>query len=196
MRSFAPLRGRGRHRDEHPGVKRPGALASPGRCEVKTLYHYTSIERWQLIAAHGRLNTTESNLSFRRAHAGPDVVWLTTDPECRHGHGLLSTLDGTDKTRVRVAVELPNRDVHKWRQWADARGIHPIWRSRLIESSRGGASTWRLVTKPIPSRRWVEVIDRATGAVLWPPEHIAAKAGIDARSDVPCHPATSRGGTG
>jgi hypothetical protein len=83
---------------------------------MRTLYHYTSIERWRPIADSGLLNTTESNLSMHRAHAGPAVVWLTTDPDCRHGHGLRKSLDGTDKTRVRIAVELPNRDVHKWHE--------------------------------------------------------------------------------
>ena len=93
---------------------------------MRTLYHYTSIERWELIQASGRLNTTESNLSQHREHAWPSVVWLTTDPDCQHGHGLLNTLDGTDKTRVRIAVELPNRDVHKWHEWAERRGRTPI----------------------------------------------------------------------
>ena len=103
---------------------------------MRTLYHYTSIERWELIQASGRLNTTESNLSQHREHAGPSVVWLTTDPDCQHGHGLLNTLDGTDKTRVRIAVELPNRDVHKWHEWAERRGMDPDWKRRMIGASR------------------------------------------------------------
>ena len=138
---------------------------------MRTLYHYTSIERWELIQASGRLNTTESNLSQHREHAGPSVVWLTTDPDCQHGHGLLNTLDGTDKTRVRIAVELPNRDVHKWHEWAERRGMDPDWKRRMIGASRDGAGTWRVVEKPIPSERWCDVVDRQQGTVLWTPEN-------------------------
>ena len=136
---------------------------------MRTLYHYTSIERWERIEADGRLNTTESNLSGRTAHAGPDVVWLTTDPDCAHGHGLLNTLDRTDKTRVQIAVELPNRDVHKWKEWAARRGIDPDWMRGLISAAGGGAGTWRVTEKPIPSTRWARVVDRGTGETLWLP---------------------------
>lgn len=136
---------------------------------MKTLYHYTSIERWALIEADGRINTTESNLSRTTAHAGPEVVWLTTDPDCEHGHGLLSTRDGTDKTRVQIAVELINRDVHKWREWAVRRGIRPDWMQTLIKAAGGGAGTWRVTEKSIPSDRWISVVDRKTGKILWPP---------------------------
>lgn len=85
----------------------------------------TSIERWHRIEEDRRIYTTESNLSVNTPHAGPDVVWLTTDPECVHGHGLHLQIDGTDKTRVQIVVELPNRDVHKWREWAERRGWTP-----------------------------------------------------------------------
>jgi hypothetical protein len=137
---------------------------------VKRLYHYTSIERWRLIAESGRLNTTESNLSLHRVHAGPDVVWLTTDPDCQHGHGLRPTLDGTDKTRVRISVDLPNRDVDKWREWATRRRIDREWMRTLIETAGGGAATWRVVEKTIHVTRWIEVFDRREGTVLWPHE--------------------------
>lgn len=106
---------------------------------MKRLYHYTSIERWWLIAEGGRLKTTESNLSGHRPHAGPDVVWLTTDPDCQYGHGLRPTLNGTDKTRVRIAVELPNRDVHKWSGWAARHRIDP----QMDAHPHRGGGWWR-----------------------------------------------------
>jgi hypothetical protein len=136
---------------------------------MKTLYHYTSIEHWQRIAESGQLNTTESNLSPHRANAGPGVVWLTTDPDCQHGHGLLNTIDGTDKTRVRITLHLLNRDVHKWREWAIKRGIDPDWMRGLARAADGGSGTWRVTEKPIPSARWACVIDRHHGTHLWPP---------------------------
>ena len=134
---------------------------------MKTLYHYTSIERWRLIEAAGYLKLTESALSRTKEHAGPDVVWLTTDPDLSHDHGLGGTLDGMDKTRVRVAVTLLNRDVHKWKEWAIRRGIEPDWLKALIRV--GGSGTWRITEKSIPIGRWAEVLDRTTGAVLHQP---------------------------
>ena len=75
---------------------------------MRRLYHYTSIERWALIEQDGYLRPTESNLSATKLQAGPDVVWLTTDGELAHKHGLDNSLDGTDKTRIRITVDLPN----------------------------------------------------------------------------------------
>lgn len=46
------------------------------------LYHFTTRDHhWPRIEAAGYLKVTESNISDRRPHAGPDVVWLTDDPE-------------------------------------------------------------------------------------------------------------------
>jgi len=135
---------------------------------LRTLYHYTSIERWDRIDADGRINTTESNLSEKTPHAGPDVVWLTTDPNCELDHVLAETDDGTDKTRVQIVVALPNRDVHKWREWAVVRGITPTWMRALINAAGGGAGTWRVTERPIPRTRWVTVVDMKTGETIWP----------------------------
>lgn len=44
------------------------------------LYHFTSSTHWREIKASGLLKVTESNVSMKRVHAGPDVVWLTDDP--------------------------------------------------------------------------------------------------------------------
>jgi hypothetical protein len=134
---------------------------------VKTLFHYTSVERWELIKASDRLNTTESNLSKDHAHAGPDVVWLTTDPDAAHDHGLGHSLDGTDKTRIRIEVQLPNRDVHKWKEWAIKRGISPEW-FRALTQAGDGVGTWRVCEKSIPSERWISVVDRHLEKVVWP----------------------------
>lgn len=136
---------------------------------MRRLYHYTSIERWALIEQDGYLRPSESNLSATKLHAGPDVVWLTTDSELAHKHGLDNSLDGTDKTRIRITVDLPNGDVEKWKDWAIRRGIDRDWLGKLVEVAGGGAGTWRVTEKRISSARWVEVVDRATGEVLWSP---------------------------
>ena len=135
---------------------------------MKQLYHFTSIERWELIEATGHLRTTESNLSATKECAGKNVVWLTTDHDCVHGHGLRNSLDGTDKTRVRIEVALPNNSVHKYQAWAIRNGINPQWMKRLVETAGGGVATWRVTERPITSDRWTEVIDLQTGERLWP----------------------------
>jgi hypothetical protein len=132
------------------------------------------------------IRTTESNISFTREHAGPDVVWLTTDPECKYGHGidrdimfetatdrghLLSAddIEQWDKTRVRITVKLPNTHVIKWRDFAVKHQMTDIEKRALIKSARGGANTWRVVKHPIMLDRWLEIVDRATGQHLWTP---------------------------
>lgn len=135
---------------------------------MKILYHYTSIERWHLIEQSRRINTTESNISGQTAHAGPQVVWLTTDSECAEGHGIAQTLDGTDKTRVQIAVQLPARDIHRWRDWAIRHGIDQDWMRTLARTAGGGVGTWRVTEKPILFTRWVHALDRTTGERLWP----------------------------
>ncbi len=124
---------------------------------MKRLYHYTSIERWALIEAAGMLATTESNLHPTIPHAGPDVVWLTTDAELGHGHGLTTTTDGTDKTAVRITVELPNKYVHKWREWAIRHGVERRWLDALDKTGGGGSATWRVVERPIRAERFIDV---------------------------------------
>lgn len=136
---------------------------------MRTLYHYTSIERWDTIRDSGYLKLVESNISFTREHVGPDVVWLTTDPnfEYQHGLGLGHSLDGTDKSRIRITVELPNNLVFKWRDWAARRGSADETMGGLIESSGGGAGTWRVTERRIGLPRWRQVLDRRSGEILF-----------------------------
>jgi hypothetical protein len=48
------------------------------------LYHFTSPYHLPAILDADRLTVTESNISNTREHKGPDVVWLTDDPEPSH----------------------------------------------------------------------------------------------------------------
>ena len=124
------------------------------------LYHFTCREHLDKILSDQNLRVTESNISGRREHAGPDVVWLTTNPDpSAHGHGLAGS--ATDKTAIRFTVELDKRNVHKWRDWAAGRGIDRGWMQIL--ASAGGSSTWRVVERPIPAAQWVEICDTETG---------------------------------
>lgn len=121
------------------------------------LYHFTSSVHVPLILADGYLKTVESNISARREHAGPDVVWLTTDgdPERHHGWQEWSPVD---KLAVRFTVDIPKRDAHRWHEWAGRYGIDPAWRRAL--AAVGGSGTWRVVTRPIPAAEWVTIEHR------------------------------------
>lgn len=153
---------------------------------MKTLYHYTCLEHLPKIIQAGFLKTTESNVSIERTQAGPNVVWLTTDPDCKHGHGIdpasvvrnahdhgitvtPELMQQWDKTRVRFTVRLPNDHVHKWLDWTKKYPMNPLWKKAFISAARGGVGTWRVVEHPILQDRWVEVIDRHTGEHLWTP---------------------------
>lgn len=124
------------------------------------LYHYTSTEHLPLILGDGFLKTVESNISFKRPHAGPDVVWLTTDPDPADDTMGLQGAD-VDKLAVRITVNVDRRSVHKWLPWARARGIDPAWLKAL--TSAGGAGTWRVVERPIPAARFTQILNRRTG---------------------------------
>lgn len=126
--------------------------------DVLRLYHYTSRLHLPRILRAGHLRVTESNLSRTREHAGPDVVWLTTDPMPTDpdAHGLLNPR--CDKTAVRFTVDLPVADVHEWLSWSRALGITKRWAFRL-EAGRS-PETWRVVARPIPAAEWCAVEER------------------------------------
>lgn len=135
---------------DHPTFEaayRAGAFGhEPQRGETVDLYHYTSRQHALRIIASGTLRTTESNVSFRRTHAGPDVVWLTTEPTPVLGHGLHGS--GYDKTRVRITVRVPVSEVHEWEPWARKH----LSTNRTIETlarTGGGSETWRVVEREI-----------------------------------------------
>jgi hypothetical protein len=129
---------------------------------TRPLYHFTCKILVPAILESGYLKTVESNVSFKREHAGPEVVWLTTSPTAEAGHGL--QFSSGDKTEIRFTVEVDKRSVHKWREWAKARGSNQEAMTRLALG--GGAASWRVVTAPIPAENWVEVRNMATGEIL------------------------------
>jgi hypothetical protein len=145
------------------------------------LYHYTSILHVPSIFNDGFLKTTESNVSRKRGGAGPDVVWLTTNPDLRSGNGLdmginaLTNVAGFSKTKVRFSVEVDKRSVHQWREWAGRYAIEAVWMAGL--ANVGGSGTWRVVERPIPASQWTEVRDTETGADLLA-GHPPARCGI------------------
>lgn len=137
------------------------------------LYHYTSVLHWPSIWSARRLTLTESNLSHRKAHAGPDVVWFTTNPRRRQGwqQGPPGTRMAADKSRVRLTVTLPDDwqggFLQPWLPWAKQHGIEPIWLGALARSG-GDPTEWWVTLCEVGSRYWTKVEDLETGLDLWP----------------------------
>jgi len=136
------------------------------------LYHFTSPERLRLIYAAGAIHVTESNIGSPRPdwppfgeHVGPFVVWLTDLEEvgAGRGAGLDASLDGTDKTTVRITVEVPDLDVTWWPDFRQAHGMNRQWR-RALEKGRDPES-WFVVERPISRNEWVRV--EMLGAGVW-----------------------------
>lgn len=143
-----------------------------------TFYHFTSSLHWPIIQMSGFLKTVESNVgsvapneSPYGTHVGPDVVWLVdqpgfTDPTpTYHGLSLM-------KRQVRFEVDVP---AIRWLDWAPARQMDPNWRETFIRMGGGmtAAEHWYVFPARILSRRWVDVIDTATGESLLTPSGTA-----------------------
>lgn len=125
------------------------------------LYHFTSIERWGLIERSGMIRTTESNVSPTREHAGPDVVWLTDEDEPDADALAIRTVDGTDKTAVRITVDLDDSAVVWWPDFASAHEFNRRWR-RALERGHDPESWW-VTMRPIPLAEVVAIEMAETG---------------------------------
>ncbi len=136
------------------------------------LFHYTSISALPNIVRTGRLMLSESELSPKRRMAGRPVVWLTKsdDPKSSgimHDPTLqnLRDFDLIDKTRIRFKVELPNKLVTRYRDWAKGQGIDRNWLAHQMTFP--GANSWFVTTRPIEMFCWREVIDLQEDRAIW-----------------------------
>jgi hypothetical protein len=125
------------------------------------LYHFTCIEHLPKIEASGFIKVVESNISMRRPHAGPDVVWLTSDPHRNaDSHGLAGSK--VDKTAVRITVDVPESEVRAWIPWSRQRYITKAWASALEAGKR--PDQWFVVERPVTRDEWkaVDVVREET----------------------------------
>ena len=136
-------------------------------------YHYTSTERLVMIRSTGIIRTTESNIGSGRSdwppfgsHVGPDVVWLTDEPEPDSQALALTTIDGSDKTEVRITVSLADDEVMWWPDFAKQHGIHRQWR-RALELGRDPQSWW-VVERAIALCEVVAIEQRFSDSVTNP----------------------------
>ena len=134
------------------------------------LYHFASAGRLAQIMDDGYLKVTESNMSRTREHAGPDVVWLTSDPDPSAQPWKSGA--PVDKTAVRFTVDVPKREAQRWRGWATRRGIDPRWLKNIAAS--GGSGRWYVIERPVPRAEWIEIVHTATGAIIDDPRPVAS----------------------
>lgn len=121
-----------------------------------TLYHYTHKRHLASIRASGVLRTTESNVSLRREHAGPDVLWLTSNPGALGSvENGLRMANGASKAQVRFTIRVPRSEVHAWTSWAARQGSDA--RAQAALARAGGSREWMVIERPVPEREWVAV---------------------------------------
>lgn len=136
------------------------------------LYHFTAATESHLgsIMREQSIRTTESNLSFAKADAGPRVVWLTRDGEPDHDLGLGRS--AVNKRGARLTIEVPPGTALSWEGWARRRGSSPKDMRALMAAAGGtGHRDWYVTERPILLSEIVEV--RANGET-WAGADLAA----------------------
>ena len=111
---------------------------------MPVLYHYTApfVSHLGSILSEGSIRTTESNLSFERADAGPRVVWLTDAPAL---DGQTWMRSSETKALARLTVDV---DAEHWPSWSRAQGIAEDQYEGLAEVG-GDPERWFVRTRPI-----------------------------------------------
>lgn len=100
------------------------------------LYHFTSGWHIDSILDNLVLTTTESNIEF--SGAGPEVVWLTSNPE----PSAQARSGGAFKQEYRIQVDPVGLPIRKWSDWAREQGIEDWWYEALDASGGGRADEW------------------------------------------------------
>jgi hypothetical protein len=120
-----------------------------------TLYHFTSYYHLAMIRQAGYLRLTESNIGSPDPNikpfgenVGPRVVWLTENPDAQLDNGLVGCT--IDKRAVRFTIEIDEKEVMRWRDFANLHGIHHKWYRALDISGGYTAKYWWVSTKEIP----------------------------------------------
>jgi hypothetical protein len=118
------------------------------------LYHFTSQIHWAAIQNAGSLKTVESNISMLLEHAGPDVVWLTSNPDPA-AHKGWAGLSFHDKTSVRITVNVPDDEVSHWPFWSRKHDIDEEWYDAL--ATAGNPEEWWVIERPVTQEEWQTV---------------------------------------
>lgn len=118
----------------------------------QTLYHFTSPMHIGEILRSGHIDVTESNVDPFVPHAGPDVVWLTSDPD--PGKHLWS--GGGFKLQFRITMFGSGLGAVHWPEWARKHEIDDRWYEALANSG-GDPETWWVTERPVTSLFWIAV---------------------------------------
>jgi hypothetical protein len=119
------------------------------------LYHFTSVRHMNDIMKSGCIRTTYSDI--QPDGAGPAVVWLTSNPEPKQEWtegGAPSFL--LEKYGIRITVEIPDKDAHRYPEWSRKMGINPKW-FKLYSEKDGDYGNWYVVTRPVGKTEWKAV---------------------------------------
>jgi hypothetical protein len=146
-----------------------GAIEDGALTERRLLYHFTIPSRdghLGSILRDGEIRTTESNCSFKREHAGPDVVWLLDVPTAALAdHGLGDDQGLYAKRLGRVTVEVP--DAMRWSSFCIRHRVSRGTMTALAASGGWGSKAWWVLERPIPHSEWVAV-DRYVDGIWLP----------------------------
>ena len=99
-------------------------------------------------------------------------------PECQPRPGFTPGKFGA--LPIRIAVEVPDGEVHQWVPWA---WDHlPAGAAETLTSTRfgGDPDVWCVVERSLLAAEWVEAVDLVARVPLWPP---AAAEGVTASGD-------------
>ena len=116
--------------------------AHHGEQSPRLLYHFTAPTTSHLgsILRDGIIRPTESNLSIDET-AGPDVVWLTSNPDPEANAGWAT---GRLKTAARLTVEI--QDAQHWPTWSRAHVTDEVYD---VLASVGDPEEWWISERPI-----------------------------------------------
>ena len=121
---------------------------------MTSYYHYTTQDHCSEIQDCGVINPVESNVSMKKEHAGPDVVWLFNEPLKIVPRMLYSPLlighqeEGTHhptieeqqrmftgvwvpKTQIEIEVQLDRNEVQRADKFLKKHNIESQWMSSL-----------------------------------------------------------------
>jgi len=119
------------------------------------LYHFTSVRHMREIMKSGRIQTTYSDI--QPDGAGPGVVWLTSNPKPKQqwteGDAPVFLLE---KYGIRITVEIPEKDAHRYPEWSREMGIEPKW-FKIYTERDGDYGNWYVVTRPVDKSEWKAV---------------------------------------
>jgi hypothetical protein len=124
---------------------------------MSKLYHFTWLRHWESIKESGYIDVTESNISGTKERHGPDIVWLTKDPDWNIQPWQGQAIEVSPgfqrpvvpKDEVRLEVNAP--DALPWIPWAKKQGAKTSWLRTLAKSSKTGKGTeWYVCPVVIP----------------------------------------------